>query len=38
MRVDALTLMRYQTAQEHERTIDALQLLVASQSATIDNH
>ena len=35
MRVDALTLMRDQTAQEHERTVDALQSLVASQSATI---
>jgi len=35
MRVDALTLMRDQTVQEHERTVDALQSLVASQSATI---
>ena len=36
MRVDALTLMRDQTAQEHERTVDALQSLVASQRETID--
>ena len=35
MRVDALTLMRDQIAQEHERTVDALQALVTSQSATV---
>ena len=35
MRVDALTLMRDQTAQEHERTVDALQALVTSQRETI---
>ena len=35
MRVDALTLMRDQIGREHERTVDALQALVASQSATI---
>jgi len=35
MRVDALTLVRDQTVQEHEGTVDALQSLVASQSATI---
>jgi len=35
MRVDAQVLVADQIAQEHERTIDALQLLVASQSATI---
>ena len=34
--VDALTLMRDQTAQEHERTVDALQALVTSQRETID--
>jgi excisionase family DNA binding protein len=36
MRVDALTLMRDQTAQEHGRTVEALQSLVASQRETID--
>ena len=36
MRVDALTLMRDQLGREHERTVDALQALVASQRETID--
>ena len=36
MRLDALTLMRDQIAQEHERTVDALQALVTSQRETID--
>ena len=35
MRLDALTLMRDQIAQEHERTVDALQALVTSQRETI---
>ena len=35
MRVDALTLMRDQIEQEHQRTVDALQALVASQRETI---
>ena len=37
MRVDALTLMRDQIGREHGRTVDALQSLVATQSATISD-